>query len=80
MSHALLGEGWDKEKTRSTLAHIRYIMEKQNLSFLETQVILSWLQCDLNYKLGNLSISNVLDDLAEVGIHPKPHDIMRGYG
>ena len=76
MNQPLLAEGWDKEKARATLSHVKYIMEKQNLSFIETQVILSWLQCDLNYKLSNLAIVNGIHELSNI----PPDDTMRGYG
>ena len=77
MTRPLLADGWDREKCVATLGHVKYIMEKQNLTFLETQVILSWLQCDVNYKLGNLAISNTIQELSEAPI--KTYDNIRGY-
>ena len=76
MSRHLLDEGWNKATTSATLTHVKYIMEKMNLSFLETQVILSWLQCDLNYKLSNVAIANGIRELSDI----PPDDTMRGYG
>lgn len=76
--------GWNYEKVNACINHIRYILEQQNLSFMENQAVLSWLQSDLSYKLARLAAQNQLELLAQRGAgmlnEPLPDEQMRGYG
>jgi len=57
--------GWNYKKVNKILEDISERIKKEDLSFHETQAILSWLQCDLVYKMAQLGTKNFIDTIAK---------------
>ena len=56
-------KGWRYKVVDSTIEQIHEVLKKQKLTFVEQQVIISWLQCYLVYELGKVSANDVFGNI-----------------
>ena len=57
--------GWRYDTVDSVIQHIDHIVRQQKLTFVEEQVVLSWLQCNLFFEMGRVSTRSFLENMAE---------------
>ena len=58
--------GWRYDTVDSVIQHIDHIVRQQKLTFVEEQVVLSWLQCNLIYEMGKVATRSFIEDIVDV--------------